>query len=70
MSQPTQKRMGGHADATPAALPAWGALRYNVFRFLWIATVVSNVGSWMFSAASGWLMTNLDARPWWYRWFR
>ena len=63
MSQPTQKRIGAHADLTPAAMPAWGALRYNVFRFLWIATVVSNVGSWMFSAASGWLMTNLDARP-------
>lgn len=63
MSQPTQKRIGAHADLTPAAMPAWGALRYNVFRFLWIATVVSNVGSWMFSAASGWLMTNLDAHP-------
>jgi MFS family permease len=34
-----------------------------VFRFLWIATVVSNVGSWMYNAASGWLMTSLNAHP-------
>jgi len=42
---------------------AWGALRYPLFRYLWIATVVSNVGSWMYEAASGWLMTSLDPSP-------
>jgi MFS family permease len=26
---------------------------------LWIATVVSNIGGWMYSAAAGWLMTSL-----------
>ena len=46
-----------------AALPPWGALRYPVFRWLWIATVVSNVGTWMYNAASGWLMTSLDPSP-------
>lgn len=30
---------------------------------LWVAAVVSNVGGWMYSAASSWLMTNLDASP-------
>ncbi len=30
---------------------------------LWTATVVSNVGSWMYSAASGWLMTSLNPDP-------
>jgi MFS family permease len=48
--------------AAPAASP-WSALRYRVFRLLWSATVVSNVGSWMYSAASGWLMTSLNADP-------
>jgi MFS family permease len=47
---------------TPA-LAAWGALRYAVFRWLWIATVVSNVGTWMYNAASGWLMTSLNPSP-------
>src|ERR1700751_4333474 len=51
------------APAQPAALPAWGALRYPVFRWLWIATVVSNVGSWMYNAAAGWLMTSLNPSP-------
>src|ERR1700742_3187280 len=41
----------------------WEALRYGVFRALWIATVVSNVGTWMYSAAAGWLMTSLDPSP-------
>jgi MFS family permease len=49
------------APATPAS--AWSALRYPAFRFLWIATVVSNVGSWMYSAASAWLMTSLNPNP-------
>ena len=30
---------------------------------LWIATVVSNVGTWLYNAASGWLMTGLDPDP-------
>lgn len=42
---------------------AWVSLRYPVFRYLWIVTVVSNIGSWMYSAACGWLMTSLNADP-------
>jgi len=45
------------------ATSPWVSLRYPVFRNLWLATLVSNVGSWMFSAASGWLMTNLNSDP-------
>jgi MFS family permease len=62
MPQP-QARASPAAPAQPAALPAWGALRYPVFRWLWMATVVSNVGTWMYNAASGWLMTSLDPSP-------
>jgi MFS family permease len=51
------------AAAAPATASAWGALRYGVFRSLWIATVVSNVGGWMYNAASGWLMTSLNPNP-------
>jgi len=62
MAQQTAKT----ASATPvhaAALPAWGAMRYPVFRWLWLATVVSNIGAWMYNAASGWLMTSLNPSP-------
>jgi MFS family permease len=30
---------------------------------LWVATVVSNIGTWMQNAAAGWLMTSLDPDP-------
>ena len=30
---------------------------------LWIATVISNIGTWMYNAAAGWLMTTLNADP-------
>jgi MFS family permease/quinol monooxygenase YgiN len=30
---------------------------------IWTATLVSNVGGWMYSAASGWLMTTLNPDP-------
>ncbi len=36
-----------------------GVFRYRVFAILWAATVVSNVGGWMYSTAAGWLMTTL-----------
>ena len=38
-------------------------LRYPVYAVLWLATVVSNVGTWMQNATSGWLMTTLDPDP-------
>ena len=41
------------------AQPLLGAFRYRVFALLWIATIVSNIGGWMYSAAAGWLMTSL-----------
>jgi MFS family permease len=33
--------------------------RYRMYAILWIATIVSNIGGWMYSAAAGWLMTSL-----------
>jgi MFS family permease len=57
------KRPDSRAVPSAAAASAWSALRYPVFRYLWIATVVSNVGGWMYSAASGWLMMDLNADP-------
>ena len=32
---------------------AWSPFRYTVFTVLWVATVLSNIGSWMQSAAAG-----------------
>jgi MFS family permease len=49
--------------ATAGHTCLWGPFRHAVFAVLWTATVVSNVGGWMYSAASGWLMTSLDPDP-------
>ena len=34
-----------------------------LFRSLWIATIVSNIGTWMQDVGSGWLMTSLSSSP-------
>jgi MFS family permease len=39
---------------------AWSPLRHAAFRSLWIATIASNVGTWMHDTAASWLMTSLS----------
>jgi MFS family permease len=63
MAQPTAKATGTSSAPAARTPSAWDALRYPVFRSLWIATVVSNVGGWMYNAAAGWLMTSLTPSP-------
>jgi len=38
---------------------AWAPFKYEAFAVVWSATVVSNIGTWMYNATAGWLMTNL-----------
>src|ERR1700716_634147 len=47
----------------PAEGSSLGPFRRTTFTVLWIATVVSNVGTWMQNAAAGWLMTGLNPDP-------
>jgi MFS family permease len=54
------------AEAPEAATPphsAWAPLRHPVYRGLWVAALVSNVGTWMHEAAGAWLMTTLAPSP-------
>jgi predicted MFS family arabinose efflux permease len=54
------------AGATAARGPGpslWSPFRHRAFSIIWTATVVSNVGSWMYSAAAAWLMTGLNPNP-------
>jgi MFS family permease len=41
----------------------WAPLQHKVFRMLWIASVASNIGSWMHDVGAGWLMTSLAPTP-------
>jgi len=42
---------------------AKGPLNFPVFRALWIATIISNIGTWMHDVGAGWLMTSLSPSP-------
>jgi MFS family permease len=53
----------GDATARPPVASAWSPLKSSLFRSLWIATIVSNVGSWMQDVGAGWLMTSLSSSP-------
>src|SRR5262249_38902590 len=65
-AQRRERRMSTNRTAPAAATAAsspWSPFRHRSFVVLWTATVVSNVGSWMYNAASGWLMTSLNPDP-------
>lgn len=49
--------------APSTASSPFGPFGYRAFAVVWVATVVSNIGTWMQSAGSGWLMTSLDSDP-------
>ena len=51
----TASTVGTAAAERPLASP--------MFRALWIATIVSNVGTWMHDVGAGWLMTSLSPDP-------
>jgi len=38
-------------------------LAYGLFRALWIASIASNIGTWMQNVGAGWLMTELNSSP-------
>lgn len=41
----------------------WSPLRVQLFRSLWIAGLVSNIGTFMHTVAAGWAMTDLTRSP-------
>src|SRR5215471_235089 len=46
-----------------AAASPWSPFRHAPFAVLWTATVIANIGTWMYNAGSGWLMTILNPDP-------
>ncbi|WP_369058255.1 MFS transporter [Caulobacter sp. 73W] len=46
-----------------ADTPSSSPLSYGLFRALWIATIVSNIGTWMHDVGAGWMMTSLSPSP-------
>src|SRR5262249_43129037 len=46
-----------------AEASAYAPLRQPVFRALWLASLVSNLGTWLQNVGAGWLMTGLTPSP-------
>ncbi|MGD1092103.1 MAG: MFS transporter [Bryobacteraceae bacterium] len=55
--------MAGQNSLTHSINQAWAPLRHPFFRAMWIASVASNIGTWMHTVAAGWLMTMLALSP-------
>jgi len=51
------------SQSSSAATSPWSPLQTALFRSLWIATIVSNIGTWMQDVGAGWLMTSLSSSP-------
>jgi MFS family permease len=60
-NSPNTTASGVAAGATSGS--PWSPLRHRTFLLLWIATVVSNIGTWMNDVGASWLMTSLDPDP-------
>src|SRR5689334_14228426 len=61
-AEKTMKAPHSKGSLTPPP-SAWSPLRQSVFRAIWIASVVSNIGSWMQDVGESWLMTSLTLSP-------
>ncbi|MEM1389328.1 MAG: MFS transporter [Pseudomonadota bacterium] len=42
---------------------AFSPFRHRAFALLWVATLISNIGTWMHEVGAGWLMTTLNSSP-------
>lgn len=51
------------AAAAAPPVSAFAPLRKALFRSLWVATLASNIGTWMQNVGAGWLMTSLSSSP-------
>jgi MFS family permease len=55
----SEETLGTAPPGAESAPTAWSPLLFTAFRWLWIASVVSNVGTWMQNVGAAWLMATL-----------
>jgi len=46
-------------EPSRSSVSPWSPLRHRVYRWLWTASLASNVGTWLQSVGASWLMTSL-----------
>lgn len=50
-------------EATPVTNSPWAPLRLPIYRAFWMASLLSNLGTWVHEVGAAWLMTQLDPSP-------
>jgi predicted MFS family arabinose efflux permease len=50
-------------ESEPDGDSPWAPLRVHIYRAFWMASIVSNLGTWIHEVGAGWLMTRLDSSP-------
>ncbi|WP_440951012.1 MFS transporter [Methanosphaerula subterraneus] len=51
------------AEITQEKYPILSPFRQRIFLGIWIAQLISNIGTWMQNTAAAWMMTGLDPSP-------
>ncbi len=54
------RNAASESAASKRQIPAWAPLRSPLFRALWLASLASNIGTWMHEVGASWLMTSLS----------
>src|SRR6202040_2954829 len=62
MAEAVKTSVPGSLTPKPAT-SALAPLREPLFRSLWVASVISYVGTWMQNVGAGWMMTQLTMSP-------
>lgn len=55
----TTAEQSATVKASRRQLPVWAPLRSPLFRAVWLASLASNIGTWMHEVGASWLMTSL-----------
>lgn len=63
-SQGVSHTLADRADPD-SHVSALAPFQHRVFTVLWLATVLSSIGTWMHDVGAGWLMTSLTTSPIW-----
>ena len=51
------------SSAKPQQVSPWAPFGHRAFLLLWVATLISNIGTWMHEVGAAWLMTTLNSSP-------
>ena len=50
-------------ERSSTQVSAWAPLREPLFRSMWLAAIVSYIGTWMQAVGAGWMMTMISSSP-------